>query len=58
MLIYFDYFFILFVVLVFVFADIKKIILCDVEKFESLYFFFVEVSVFCMYWIEVIVESR
>ena len=42
MLTYSDYFLTLFVVLAFALADTKKIILCDVEKPESLHSFSVE----------------
>jgi anaphase-promoting complex subunit 4 len=58
MLTYSDYFLTLFVVLAFALADTKKIILCDVEKPESLHSFSVEAPVSCMHWTEVTVESR
>ena len=58
MLTYSDYFLTLFVVLAFALADTKKIILCDVEKPESLHSFSVEAPVSCMQWTEVTVESR
>lgn len=53
----FSYFF-FFLVLAFALADTKKIILCDVEKPESLHSFSVEAPVSCMHWMEVTVESR
>lgn len=43
--------------LAFALADTKKIILCDVEKPESLHSFSVEAPVSCMHWMEVTVES-
>lgn len=58
MLTYSDYFPTLFIVLAFALADTKKIILCDVEKPESLHSFSVEAPVSCMHWMEVTVESR
>uniref|UniRef100_A0A2K6FMK7 Anaphase-promoting complex subunit 4 n=1 Tax=Propithecus coquereli TaxID=379532 RepID=A0A2K6FMK7_PROCO len=44
--------------LAFALADTKKIVLCDVEKPESLHSFSVEAPVSCMHWMEVTVESR
>ncbi|KAG8510328.1 Anaphase-promoting complex subunit 4, partial [Galemys pyrenaicus] len=44
--------------LAFALADTKKIILCDVEKPESLHSFSVEAPVSCMHWMEVTAESR
>uniref|UniRef100_A0A8J8XMB7 Anaphase-promoting complex subunit 4 n=1 Tax=Callithrix jacchus TaxID=9483 RepID=A0A8J8XMB7_CALJA len=44
-------------VLAFALADTKKIVLCDVEKPESLHSFSVEAPVSCMHWMEVTVES-
>uniref|UniRef100_G3SH76 Anaphase-promoting complex subunit 4 n=1 Tax=Gorilla gorilla gorilla TaxID=9595 RepID=G3SH76_GORGO len=43
--------------LAFALADTKKIVLCDVEKPESLHSFSVEAPVSCMHWMEVTVES-
>ncbi|XP_019060695.1 anaphase-promoting complex subunit 4 isoform X4 [Fukomys damarensis] len=43
--------------LAFALADTKKIILCDVEKPESLHSFSVEAPVSCMHWMEVTAES-
>jgi len=44
--------------LAFALADTKKIVLCDVEKPESLHSFSVEAPVSCMHWMEVTAESR
>ncbi|GAB5570903.1 anaphase-promoting complex subunit 4 isoform X2 [Prionailurus iriomotensis] len=44
-------------VLAFALADTKKIVLCDVEKPESLHSFSVEAPVSCMHWMEVTAES-
>uniref|UniRef100_A0A7N5JQ23 Anaphase-promoting complex subunit 4 n=1 Tax=Ailuropoda melanoleuca TaxID=9646 RepID=A0A7N5JQ23_AILME len=43
--------------LAFALADTKKIVLCDVEKPESLHSFSVEAPVSCMHWMEVTAES-
>ncbi|XP_007950759.1 anaphase-promoting complex subunit 4 [Orycteropus afer afer] len=43
--------------LAFALSDTKKIVLCDVEKPESLHSFSVEAPVSCMHWMEVTVES-
>ncbi|XP_017533232.1 anaphase-promoting complex subunit 4 [Manis javanica] len=43
--------------LAFALADTKKIVLCDVEKPESLHSFSVEAPISCMHWMEVTVES-
>lgn len=45
-------------VLAFGLADTKRIILCDVEKPESLHSFSVDLSITYMHWMEVTEESR
>jgi len=45
-------------VLAFGLTDTKRIILCDVEKPESLHSFSVDSSVTYMHWMEVTEESR
>lgn len=45
-------------VLAFGLADTKRIILCDVEKPESLHSFSVDLSITYMHWMEVTEENR
>ncbi|POI20311.1 hypothetical protein CIB84_015942, partial [Bambusicola thoracicus] len=47
----------LFLVLAFGLTDTKRIILCDVEKPESLHSFSVNLSITYMHWMEVTAES-
>lgn len=47
-----------FLVLAFGLTDTKRIILCDVEKPESLHSFSVDSSITYMHWMEVTEESR
>ncbi|XP_073441368.1 anaphase-promoting complex subunit 4 isoform X2 [Dendrobates tinctorius] len=44
-------------ILAFGLADTRKVVLCDVEKPESLHSFSVETSVSCMHWMEVAEEK-
>ncbi|XP_029445787.1 anaphase-promoting complex subunit 4 isoform X2 [Rhinatrema bivittatum] len=44
-------------ILAFVLADTMRVILCDVEKPESLHSFSVDSSIACMYWVEVTEEN-